>query len=41
MVRSRECAKATALFVSYFGADLVAEVLKSGSRRLNFRFLVL
>ena len=26
LVHSRECAKATALFVSSFGADLVAEV---------------
>ena len=37
-VHSRECAKATALFVSSFGADLVA---KGGSRRLIFQFLVL
>ena len=41
LVQSRECAKATALFVLSFGADLVADFWKCGSMRLNFRFLVL
>ena len=41
LVYSRDCAKATALFVSSFGADLVAEVRKCGSRPLSFRFFEL
>ena len=36
LVHSRECAEATALFVSSFGVDLVAKVVGNcGSRRLK------
>ena len=41
LVHSRECGKATAVFVPSFEADLVAESRKYGSRRLNLPFLVL
>ena len=41
LVRSRECGDATAVSVTSFHPDIVAEIGKWGSRRLNLRFLVL
>ena len=41
LVHSRECGEATAVSVTSFHPDLVAEIGKYGSRRLNLRFLVL
>ena len=40
LVHSRECGKATAVSAPSFEADLVAESLKCGSRRLSLPFLV-
>ena len=41
LVHSRECGKATAVSEISFHPDLVAEIRKCGSRRLNLPFLVL
>ena len=41
LVHSRECGEATAVSVTSFHLDFVAEIGKCGSRRLNLRFLVL
>ena len=41
LVHSRECREATAVSVTSYHPDLVAETGKCGSRRLNLRFLVL
>ena len=41
LVHSRECGEPTAVSVTSFHPDLVAEIVKCGSRRLNLRFLAL
>ena len=41
LVHSRECGKATALCMTSFESEPVAESWKCGSRRLNMPFLVL
>ena len=41
LVHSRECGEATAVSVTSFHPDLLAEVSKCGSRRLNLPFFVL
>ena len=41
LMHSRECGEATAVSVTSFHPDLVAEISKCGSRRLNLPVLVL